>query len=593
MKEYPILLTVRNITSFSLIVIALTMFSPIWVRAEKDIRKFTQHFIDPEDISPWTFVPQENIARLSTKEHPGMVTLSEAGRGQDIKGILQEPILLDDYPPPWEFHLGWIQKINISKVTEKQLNYAIGLNVAITFSDPETWPEDRSEMPPDTHSAQLFVVHLGNYGETHRPGLPQVKRSALNYGDPAPEVYLVYGRGDLAENITGNWDVAYTWVGPEESIPQSMSKMGGPASHDLRFRVGVLNPTTIKFGFCSGFSRDWRTRTVDVSKFGEITGIWEIGPIISLDDWMTEDLPKELGIDGVPSWMESLRVRYESPRGEQAPETLKPFEELFKVDAPDPNFEYLIDSMVFFGNGAATLEHISDDFDIPGFNADTHFYIEGNAFCETFSNPGYLSITFFGDGATWAMCPRFPLEGILAGIDLTKFEPPIEFETSFIAGDDNIPWNVWWTFNLFDEDGGGLGQGWGPGVQNIPGKGRHFINSFSWEPDKIAESKIMNVEFVPEIPQAILQSKPLTMLIQVLDRSHVRIGFRGKDSEGWTFSETIDTVANFGKKIGSIGYPCLASMQGRQGAKGWGVGNYPGYQKLLIDYVHLRYGRTK
>ena len=91
----------------------------------KDIRDLSQHFIRPTgDVSPWSFVPEENIASLSTDEHPGMVTIWEAGRGQDIKGVLKEPIGIYDYPLPWEFHLGWIQKINISKVTENKVMIA-------------------------------------------------------------------------------------------------------------------------------------------------------------------------------------------------------------------------------------------------------------------------------------------------------------------------------------------------------------------------------------------------------------------------------------------------------------------------------------
>jgi hypothetical protein len=41
-----------------------------------DIRKLSQHFLEPnEKTAPWSFVPQENIASLSTSEHPGVVTI--------------------------------------------------------------------------------------------------------------------------------------------------------------------------------------------------------------------------------------------------------------------------------------------------------------------------------------------------------------------------------------------------------------------------------------------------------------------------------------------------------------------------------------
>src|ERR1700722_19651470 len=54
----------------------------------KDVRALSQHFLDPSGkTAPWMFVPAENIARLSTAEHPGVVTIWEAGRGKDIKGL--------------------------------------------------------------------------------------------------------------------------------------------------------------------------------------------------------------------------------------------------------------------------------------------------------------------------------------------------------------------------------------------------------------------------------------------------------------------------------------------------------------------------
>src|SRR5262245_1985160 len=51
----------------------------------KDIRLLNQHFNEPgADTTPWMFVPKENIKELSTSEHPGLVTLWEAGQGRDI-----------------------------------------------------------------------------------------------------------------------------------------------------------------------------------------------------------------------------------------------------------------------------------------------------------------------------------------------------------------------------------------------------------------------------------------------------------------------------------------------------------------------------
>src|ERR1043166_767779 len=52
-----------------------------------DIRKLSQHFKQSNnDISPWTFLPQENIKSFSTATHPGYATIRDAGLGKDIKG---------------------------------------------------------------------------------------------------------------------------------------------------------------------------------------------------------------------------------------------------------------------------------------------------------------------------------------------------------------------------------------------------------------------------------------------------------------------------------------------------------------------------
>ena len=134
----------------------------------RDIRRLTQHFTgETEDISPWVFVPQENIRSLSTSEHPGFVTVWHGDKGKDIKGILKDPIRIDDYPLPWEFHLG------LARGTQSApTNWALGLNLVLTFSDPSTWPKDRTKLPPQTHSFQLLDVHLKG---------PQIESGPLNY----------------------------------------------------------------------------------------------------------------------------------------------------------------------------------------------------------------------------------------------------------------------------------------------------------------------------------------------------------------------------------------------------------------------------
>jgi hypothetical protein len=554
-----------------------------------DIRELSQHFLTRDGkTAPWMFVPKENIASLSTSEHPGVVTIWEAGRGKDVKGILERPIRIDDYPLPWEFHLGLVQNYQALKgISEKQINYAIGLNLVVTFSDPATWPKDRTQRPPQSHDLQLFLVHLGNVGEIYRQGVPQVKGTPLAQYDPSPEVYLVYGRGDLAPNVNGNWRMNYTWLGGERPLSGSTFKVGGPPNSILRFRASVAGPTSLQVGIGFGADPGWRTRPVDVSRFGKITGIWEIGPIFSLDRWIPDVLAKELDIASPPEWFQSYkeRLKWLGKTGKAEAEVVKQLDENFKVEPPDPKFEYFVDYAVFYGNGPENFDHLSDEFNVPGFLADQKWYIEGNGLAETYSHPGNLTVTLLGMNGAWAMCPIITGDGI----DIARHKPPLEFETAFTAPDDALPWNLWWTLTLMDAAGKPLGPGWGPGVQNIPRQGRRYINSFGVDPTKFTKGGL--IEFDSELPQSLLTARPLYMLVQVPDASHVRVGFKARAADRWLFSKTLDTQAKFGKPIGKIGYPCLVSLQGVSGQKGWGVGNYPAYQQFMFDYVRFRTGR--
>jgi hypothetical protein len=515
------------------------------------------------------FYPKDNIKRLTTKEARGLLLIEDAGRGKDVKGVLTKPIRLEDYPLPWEFHLGMLQPE--PKAGEKQNNYAMGVNVAVTFSDPSTWPKDRTRLPPDTHSLQLFVVRLGNYGEIYRDGVPQLRYSALNYGDPSPEVYLLVGRGDLAPNVVGDWRMPYTWLGyqpPQKgqfgaAFGWSWEKYGGPAEsgslQDIRFRVRAVSPTELEIGFGFGYKHGWRMRTIDVSRFGKITGIWEIGPIFSLDRWMADDLAPRLKIDPPPS-----------------------------LEPPNPESPYYIDYALFYGQSPENFEHLSNDFDVPGVHADHKLFIEGDGMAETWSHPGYLTVTFSGKRSSWAMCPMCAGE-MTAGlgyIELSRFKPPMELELAFVAPDDRIPWNLLHSFGLVDEKG--KLHGWSPGIQNFPGKGRRYVNQYLSDPAQGSPSEI-NPEFGQEVPQSLLTHKPLRLLLQIVDESHLRVGLKGSAADPWLFSKVFDTGKVFGK-IAKFQLPCVVATVGQKGSA---VGNYPHHLQFLIDYVHYRYGLTK
>jgi len=536
-----------------------------------DIRKLSQDFTSPtNDLSPWIFFPQSNIESLSSSEHRGLLTLRDAGRGQDIKGVPKDPIPINEFHLPWEFQMGMMQPE--SKAGDEQTNYAIGMNLAVTFSDPSTWPSDRTKLPPDTHTLQLMVVRIGNYGEMYRTGIPQLRFGDLNYGDPSPEAYLLYGRGDLAPNVVGNWKIPYIWLGYQPPEPGqfgaafgwSWEKYGGPAQQagleDIRFRARILSPTNLEVGFGYGPERGWRMRTIDVSRFGKITGVWEIGPILSLDRWMADDLAPKLGVNPTP--------------------VLAP---------PNPGSRtYSIDYLHFFGEGPEDFEQLSDDFNVPGLPADSKFFIEDDVVAETWSHPGYLTLTSSGKSDGWAVCPMVAgqMTAGLAYIELSKFKPPMEFEMAFDVPDDSIPWSFFHSLGLTDDKD--KAHNWSPGMQNIPGKGRFFINESPVSPFAVRPSNDINLVFDQPVPQSVLIHKPLRMLIQIIDEYHVRVGFKGGDSEPWYWSKAYDTTKVFGK-IAKFQLPCVVSYV----LDGSGVGNFPHPQQLLIDYFHYRYGQTK
>mgnify|MGYP006886089206 CR=1 FL=1 len=270
-----------------LMLLILTNFA-----SAEDIRKLSHHFDDSgSDISPWMFVPKENIKYFSTSETPGLVTVRQNGKNTDIKGILTKAIDFDDYALPWCFQLSLLQNQNAvagHTGSNTQNNYAIGLNLAVTFSDPSLWPEDRTQRPPDTHDIQLLVVHLGSSGEVTL-GLPQYTT------EQHPERWLVWGRGDLGYNAMGDWKIPYWEIG-------NGIKSGGPANSLVYFECRVESPSQIGIGIKFDPTHDYNVRWIDFTAlYGSATGIWEIGPIFSCDRWIPDVLCRNIPLERGPN----------------------------------------------------------------------------------------------------------------------------------------------------------------------------------------------------------------------------------------------------------------------------------------------------
>ncbi len=517
------------------------------------IGRFNQHFNNSRrDVSPWQFVPKQNIKEFSTARHPGLATIFEAGAGTDVKGLLKEPINISDFRLPWEFQTSLVQSFNATAGVgvKTQVNTAVGMNVAVTFSEPSKWPEDRLTRPPETREFQLLVVHLGSTGEAGT-GLPQYST------EPHPETYLVWGRGDLGYTVMGNWNIPYVWIGDG-------AKYGGPASPQLFFRCVVQSPTQLSVGIKFDASHGWNMRHIDCSKFGTITGIWEIGPIISADRWIPDVLCRQLQQRKGPH---PLFIGGDAKMTDRMANVYAP-----DPESPNPKYEYYIDYCVFFDAPPRSFESLSDDFNIVGYLGKWQVQ-EQCTLMDTHSHPGYLMLKLLGPGLGTGF-------GAASGsqLDLKNYPPPWEIEVCFIAPDDTIPWNFFMNFIVVDDMGKQRG-GWTPGVQNDPKAGRHTL----------FRKSLLPIEFDEELPESILAHKPLRMLIQCIDDKHVRLGFRGKPDEPWLLSRVCDVEKVLGTGIGMFGMHNWSTVTGHMyGAPAGG----PMYQKTLVDYIHYRYGLT-
>lgn len=525
------------------------------------IGQLSEHFSAPWDgSSPWVFVPDGAVKEFSTTEHPGLAVVWDSGAGLDIKGITRRAIGIADYKLPWEFQLGLMQNFSAETgfTIRTQANYAIGLNLALTFSDPATWPADRARQPPDTRSLQLLACHVGSTGESSQ-GLPQYTTQ------PHPETYLIWGRGDLGYAAMGDWEIPHIWAGDG-------SRNSGPASDLLYFRCVIHSPTEISVGVKFNAAHGWNMRHVNVGQYGRITGIWEVGPIFSGDRWIPDVLcrslphkkgphPLLLGEDDEPQYRPNWRgVRTPTP------------------EPPNPKFEYYVDYCAFLPSNPRPFDEYSDEFDITGYFGRWQIQPQGTI-AETYSHPGNLLLTLLGPSLGTGFGPV----GV-AELDLTTYPPPWEIEICFTEPDDSVPWNLFMNFSVYD--GQGVNRGvWQPGVQNLPAEKRHVPLSINGG----QRNPWVDVVFSQPVPEEVLAHKPLRMLIQVLDKSHVRLGFRGDERQAWHFSDTCDVGKTLEGGLTKLGMHVWSLTTGRH----WrGAGGEPAFQRLLVDYVRYRYGTT-
>ena len=95
-------------------------------------------------------------------------------------------------------------------------------------------------------------------------------------------------------------------------------------------------------------------RTIDLGHIGKpITGIWEIGPIISCDRWIPDVLCRNLNL--VRGWHSPGDLKSQVDAQGRYSYEWAPFYKAPTPEPPKPMYEYYVDYCVFFGSGVGAL----------------------------------------------------------------------------------------------------------------------------------------------------------------------------------------------------------------------------------------------
>ena len=86
----------------------------------------------------------------------------------------------------------------------------------------------------------------------------------------------------------GDWRIPYVWIGA------TASSMPVRELFNFFFRCVLKSPTRLAVGIKFDAAHGWNMREIDCSELGQITGVWEIGPIISADRWIPDVLCRSL-----------------------------------------------------------------------------------------------------------------------------------------------------------------------------------------------------------------------------------------------------------------------------------------------------------
>ena len=201
--------------------------------------------------------------------------------------------------------------------------------------------------------------------------------------------------------------------------------MVGRPVRSFYYRCVQESPTSLAVGIKFDASHGWNMRQIDCSEYGPITGVWEIGPIISGDRWIPDVLCRSLP---------QLKGPHPLQLGHGDPEHYQ--EKWFSVVAPEPeppNPRHTNTTSItarLLRRSAPPVRGILGRFSTSPATWDSGRFRSSPRSRRRTLHPGYLTLTFPGAGPEGPASAR-PAAPHLK--PLTDYKPPWEIELCFIT----------------------------------------------------------------------------------------------------------------------------------------------------------------
>jgi hypothetical protein len=175
------------------------------------------------------------------------------------------------------------------------------------------------------------------------------------------------------------------------------------------------------------------------------------------------------------------------------------------------------------------------------------------------------------EGFAWGTPPEMSFD---------DFPPPWEIEACVLPPGDAWNWDFDLGFAFCDGDGRQFGH-WYPGIRNRPVSGRREYFSLTGG---------VPIDFARGLDADAIGGERIVMLVQFVDRQRVRLGFRSRETDPWTFSEPTNVEAALGQPVEKLQFiawnaSCCEPPAGE-------LVGFPLYQQYRWDYIRYRYGLT-